>query len=242
MQARAPIWKFAAIGIVAIVVLTILSMLVYITSRGNGPDIGAVSISIEGRDAVLSAEYTLPPGLRVRSYDLDLVSGDKTYPVVLGDGKATVDLGVAQVADILNSGSANIAGSIKAALKFPPIAVGQDVDVAIDIASYLSLNNTLKAHNISVVFIGLGELRVSLDFIAELRSDITLVALNTSADIITAFGTTPGKIDHLAIGPDGSGEATVRVPTVSIAPLLLGNNRIIVDFWGFKFSFDYPLT
>ena len=233
-----------AIVIASTIILTtmIVAISISVSISDERPTIGHISIAIEGRDVIVSADIETPSGMRLVGSDLDLESGEGTYPVEVQDMVASVSMGVTDLAAVLKSGEARLTGSVKVELDFPPISVERHLEQVIDIAALLDLNRSLSPSNVTIGLADVGEIRIGMDLTSEPMEDLSLDARNTSATIRTAFGSTTGYVDLLSLDEEGGGMASVRVPTLAIIPITLGRNLITVDFWGFTFSFRYPLN
>lgn len=227
-----------------LVIASLAGMTAFLAMRYLGPEVGIVNpgIEIQGGTVIVRADLDIPRGRRIGSHDLHVVSGSSRFPVeISNNNKASVEMSGPDLASIVEIGSVDIEGKVELDGGPPIFKVGANVKKAIDLSFIEDLNTTLRVDNITFGLSGIGQVRIFMDIEMDIEPDVWVKARNTSAVIRTAFSSFKGFIEHLDLHMNGTGSATVLIPTLAIIPLTLGRNEVTVGIYGIEFVFSYPI-
>ncbi|MDG6224345.1 MAG: hypothetical protein QCI82_02405 [Candidatus Thermoplasmatota archaeon] len=219
-----------------------ISAFFVIRYMGSGVVVEDPGIEIHGSTVILKADLNVPMGRRIGSHDLHLVSGSGRFPVeIINNSKASVEMSGPDLTSMIEDGSVDIEGKVELEGGLPIPKVGANVKRSIDLSFIDDLNKTLKVENITLGFSGIGQIRIGMEIQMDREPGIWVKARNTSADIGTAFASFKGFIEQLDLHLNGTGRATVLIPTLAILPLTFGRNQVTVGFHGIEFVFSFPI-
>jgi len=243
-RGRYPKWVtylWLALAISALLSLGVGAIL-YSSASDVDIGLGPIGLIIEGREARFEIGLELSRGVSLRSGDLEMVSGNRTYDLDLDNDIVRTRMGAYELAEVLDIGSAQVRGDARAKVDPIPWEISGKVDRKVDLSEIRDLNSSVQVRNVTLQFNSLFDSKVEMEFTAGFEKDIWIKARNTTATIETGLGSYEGDIREMEMGLDGEGTASLVIPNLALLYLTLGNNDVRVDFWGITLDFEYPVT
>jgi hypothetical protein len=234
---------FLAGGAIVLAVIIVISIASVIMLVNMEPDVEvrSVLVNIEGKEANVSAWFSYNPDADTKNEDLFIrfQKGDVDLNRE-GDGFWAI-LDSSQFREIIENETIRVLGKVEVE-PIPTIDLRRDVDSMVDLSFLSEILNSVELDDFEISTRAPSTTIVDFDLTVTMNKDVNIYAKNTTADIIAGEHVYEVDLTELELLSDGTGYGRVEMPTSTLFQLALWTDEVMIDAWGLKAEFAFPVT
>ncbi|MGA1848700.1 MAG: hypothetical protein ACMUHB_05095 [Thermoplasmatota archaeon] len=228
-----------AVFIVLVLVISIISVLIMVNMEPD-VEVRSVLVNIEGKEANVSAWFSYSPDADTKNEDLFIrfQKGDVDLNRE-GDGFWAI-LDRSQFREIIENETIRVLGKVEVE-PIPTVDMVRDVDSLVDLSFLGEILNSVELLDFEISTRAPSTTIVDFDLTVTMSKDVNIYARNTTADIIAGENVFEVDLAELELLSDGTGHGRVEMPTSTLFQLALWTDEVMIDAWGLKAEFAFPV-
>ncbi|MGA1822406.1 MAG: hypothetical protein ACMUIG_07760 [Thermoplasmatota archaeon] len=221
--------------------LLFLGILVKIITSPPSPEIGMITVDINGREANVTVELLMDGDIDIEDSSLSLQFNEREIPLDIDGHVLLGKISKVEFERLMELRSANITGDLVAKSSLP-FDIRDDIREEIDLSFLADIGEDIEISGINTTIHSLAYTRAEIEFTVEMEKDVHLKGEDTEAKLYASINTYDCDIEEVEIKPDGSGSGSILVPFSAIIFLSLSTQNITLEFWGISFTFPFSIS